>query len=193
MHKRSYYIVNAITFYRLIMAPVLIILVLGGYFNLFRWLLVVSFLTDAVDGFFSRRYKVSSVFGSKLDSIADDMTIVAAIVGMMEFYPGFIRNERILIAVLAGLFLLQVSLALIRYGKITSFHTYLAKLAAIMQGIFFLALFFLENPPYGLFYFAVGVTIADLIEEIIMVLMLRRWKSDVKGLYGAIRSRKSAT
>jgi len=189
MNNRAYYIVNAITLYRLIAAPLLVFLALDHQPGPFRWLLAVSFFTDAIDGFLSRRYKVSSNLGSILDSIADDCTIVAAIIGLLIFKTGFIRQELILISVLLGLYILQIVLALIRYGKMTSFHTYLAKTAAVMQGIFLLLVFFLTETPYVLFYIAAIITMLDLIEEIIIVMILRSWRTDVKGLYWVIKNK----
>jgi phosphatidylglycerophosphate synthase len=189
LHKRSYYIINAITMYRLVAAPLLAFLALDHRPGLFKWLLAVSFFTDAIDGYLSRRYKVTSVLGSRLDSMADDFTIVAAIIGLLIFKPGFIRQELVLLGMLLGLYILQTGLALIRYGKISSFHTYLAKTAAIMQGIFLLLMFFLPRPPYLVFYAAAVITMLDLIEEIILVLMLPRWQTDVKGLHWVIKNK----
>ncbi len=191
MYKKSYYIVNALTAYRLVMAPVLVVLVVNNHFSLFRWLLVLSFFTDAIDGFFSRKYQVNSVFGARLDSLADDLTIAAALVAALQCYPEFIKEQLIWIALLGGMFLLQASLALIRYGRMTSFHTRMAKWAAIAQGVFFLLLFFLDYRPYGMFYMAVAITGIDLAEEIILVLVLPQWKTDVKGLYDVWKEKKT--
>lgn len=191
MYKKSYYIVNALTAYRLVMAPVLVVLVVNNHFSLFRWLLVLSFFTDAIDGFFSRKYQVNSVFGARLDSLADDLTIAAGLVAALQCYPEFIKEQLIWIALLGGMFLLQASLALIRYGRMTSFHTRMAKWAAIAQGVFFLLLFFLDYRPYGMFYMAVAITGIDLAEEIILVLVLPQWKTDVKGLYDVWKGKKT--
>jgi phosphatidylglycerophosphate synthase len=189
MFKRSYYIINLITIYRLAASPLLAFLALDHRPDPFKWLLAVSFLTDAVDGYLSRRYKVNSVLGSRLDSIADDFTFVAAIVGLLVFKPDFIRREMIFIGILLVLFILQTVLALIRYGKITSFHTYMAKTAAIMQGICLLLIFFLSEPPFVIFYLAAIITSLDLTEEIVLVLMQKRWQSDVKGIYWLIKNK----
>lgn len=187
MYKPGYYIVNAITLYRLAAAPLLIFLAFDHQPGPFKWLLAVSFFTDAIDGYLSRRYKVTSVVGSRLDSIADDVTIIAAIVGLFILKPGFIRQELVLLGVLLGLYILQTGFALIRYKKITSFHTYLAKTAAIIQGIFLILMFFLPEPPYAVFYTAAIITMLDLIEENILVLILPLWRADVKGLYWVIK------
>ncbi|MFI5218468.1 MAG: CDP-alcohol phosphatidyltransferase family protein [Bacteroidia bacterium] len=187
MIKRSYYIVNGITWYRIIAAPILIILVLTNQPELFKWLLAVSFFTDAVDGYLARKYKVTSRFGSRLDSIGDDLTIAAAIVGLFILKLEFIRSEIVLVGILLVLFIVQNILAYSRYHKQTSFHTYTAKTAAILQGIFMILVFFLPNPVLVLFYVAATVTILDLIEEIILITILPRWETNVKGLYWVLK------
>ncbi|MDR3697553.1 CDP-alcohol phosphatidyltransferase family protein [Mucilaginibacter sp.] len=191
MHRPSYYIVNAITFYRLIAAFVMTLLVINHDFGLFKWMLVISFFTDAIDGYLARAYRVISKFGASLDSIADDLTVGVAIVGIVVYNPGFLIDEIILVFILISLYALQVIFALVRYRKITGFHTYTAKLAAILQGLFFISFFFLPAPIYILFYLTAIATILDLVEEIILVWMLPRWRANVKGLYWALKSKGS--
>jgi len=190
-HNRSYYVVNGITLYRLVAAPFLIFLIIFQKPDLFKWLLPVSFFTDAIDGFIARRYNAISVFGSKLDSIADDLTIVAAIVGAIVFKHGFLGQEISFIIPLLALYLIQNILALIRYRKTSSFHTYIAKAAAVLQGIFLILLFFLPQPLYILFYVMTIVTMLDLLEEAILVLILPKWQTDVKGVYWVIKDRSA--
>jgi cardiolipin synthase len=88
---------------------------------------------------------------------------------------------------LSSLYMLQIVLALIRYGKISSFHTYAAKIAAISQGIFLILFFFLPQPLFILFYLTAVITILDLAEEIILVIILPQWETNVKGLYWVIK------
>lgn len=191
MRKQSYYIVNGITLYRLVVFPLLILLIISKRFDLYKWLLLVSFLTDAIDGFLARRYKAVSVLGAKLDSIADDLTILSVIIAAIVYKPEFIRKEMSLIIILLGLFVFQTIYALVRYGKLSSFHTYAAKFAAILQGSFLLLLFFLREPVYWLFYIAAVATIADLLEEIILVWILPKWTANVKGIFWIMRGKRS--
>jgi phosphatidylglycerophosphate synthase len=190
MNKRSYYIVNGITLYRLMAAPLLLFLVFNGQFGLFKWLLAVSFFTDSIDGFLARHYKVASKFGAKLDSIGDDLTVIVAIIGVIVYKPGFLRQEIIVVVVLLVLVAIQTLFAFITYNKMSSFHTYLAKLAAVLQGIFLLLFFFLDGPVYILFYITAAVTAIELVEEIIIVVMLPQWETDVKGLYWVMRKQR---
>jgi cardiolipin synthase len=185
-----YYFVNAITIYRLVSAPVLIYFVLSQQQDVFKWLLAVSFFTDAIDGPLARKYNVTSIIGSKLDSIADDMTVLSGIIGMIVFKLDFLKHHIILILLLLVLFLIQVILAFRRFHKMTSFHTYAAKAAAILQGIFLILLFFLPEPVLILFYAAVIATALDLAEEIILVIVIPGWDTDVKGLYWLLKKKR---
>ena len=169
------------------MAPVLVYFIIRGNPGLFKWFLAISFFTDVIDGYLARKHKVTSILGAHLDSIGDDLTILAAVVGMFVFKLEFIKSELILVGILLFLFLVQNVLAFIRYKKVTSFHTYITKTAAVFQGVFIILLFFLPEPVYPLFYVTAVITALALIEEIIIVLVLPGWEANVKGLYWVIK------
>jgi len=191
MSKLSYRIINAITVYRIIAAPVLIFLIFKDLINPFKWLLLVSFFTDFIDGYLARKFKVTSILGTRLDSIGDDLTVLAAFVGLLVFKTDFFYAHIYIFILLFTLFVIQVVASLIRYGKITSFHTYLAKAAAILQGVFFILMFLLPQPVMILFYAASAVTFCELIEEIFMVFVLPEWEANLKGLYWVMKKNKS--
>jgi len=193
MIRRStnFYIINGLTLYRLCTAPFLIVLAVFEQFDLYKWLLLVSFLTDAVDGFFARKYKISSAFGARIDSLADDCTVLAAITGMCILRSSFFLSEIIPIAILLLLYLVQNVLALLKYKRPTSFHTYTAKVAAVSQAAFLITFFFLPYPVYWLFYLMVVLTSIDLLEEILLVMVLPDYKTNLKGLYWVLAKRNS--
>lgn len=190
MRKPGYYIINGITAYRLVASLLLAYLVYTRQVDIFKWMLAISFFTDAIDGFLARWFKVTSVMGARLDSIADDLTILMAVYGVIRLKPEFLQQELALIIILLALLVIQMVMALVRYGKISSFHTYLAKIAAVLQGGFLILLFFLPEPPLTLFYIASAVTILEIVEEMILVVLLPEWKINVHGLYWAIKDRK---
>ncbi len=179
----AFYLINGITLYRIVTAPLLIVLLFRGEQELFKWLLGVSFFTDLIDGVLARTFKVTSILGTRLDSVGDDLTVLVAILGLGVLQPQFFIEQWTLLLPLGILFLLQTGFALYRYGKITSFHTYLAKLAALAQGVFLLFFFFFEIIYYPLFYAAAFITMAELAEEIIIVWLLPQWKSNVRGIW----------
>jgi CDP-diacylglycerol--glycerol-3-phosphate 3-phosphatidyltransferase len=190
-YNKAFLLVNLITFYRLTAAPVLVILLIRDELTTFKYLLALSFLTDAVDGYLARRFNVISILGARVDSVADDLTVMAAIIGLFVYFPGFIRGEWLIAGALAGLYVLQNGLAIIRYCKLTSFHTYSAKLAAILQGLFLVSCFFLTSPLLPFFYLTAGTTIIDLTEEILLIMVLPKWEANVKGMYWVLTRKRT--
>ncbi|MBK8142023.1 MAG: CDP-alcohol phosphatidyltransferase family protein [Chitinophagaceae bacterium] len=191
-HQLSYYVINGITLYRTVTAPLLLLLLFSGHYDLFKWLLVVSFFTDLIDGYLARKFNVTSIMGTKLDSIGDDLTVAVAVIGLFVIFPDFIRQEKWVFIILLVFFLLQTVSAFIRYGRMTNFHTWLAKTAALLQGVFLLLTFFMGKPILPLFYTAVTITLLELAEEIILVYVLPVWEANIKGLYWVLKRKKPA-
>lgn len=188
--KQAWYVINGITLYRIVAAPVLLILIFTGEFDIFKWLLGISFFTDLIDGFLARRYKVASVLGTRLDSLGDDLTVLAGVIALFVTKTEFIKEQKFVFILLLLLFLTQITYAFIRYGKITNFHTWLAKAAALLQGVFLLLAFFTGEPNLVLFYAAAIITILEIIEEIILVRLLPNWETNVKGIYWVLKRRR---
>ncbi|MBL7724524.1 MAG: CDP-alcohol phosphatidyltransferase family protein [Chitinophagaceae bacterium] len=186
----SYYVINGITLYRIVTAPLLLVLLFLKQYDLFKWLLAVSFFTDLIDGFLARKYKVTSVLGTKLDSIGDDLTVAVAVTGLFVMYPGFIQQQKWMFISLLILFFTQTIFAFFRYGKMTNFHTWLAKTAALLQGIFLLLTFFTGKPILPFFYIAIIITMLELIEEIVLVYLLPEWEANIKGIYWVFKRRR---
>ncbi|HSN59786.1 MAG TPA: CDP-alcohol phosphatidyltransferase family protein, partial [Ferruginibacter sp.] len=189
-HKLSYYIINGITLYRVIAAPFLLLFLYLGEHEIFKWLLLLSFFTDLIDGTLARKFAVTSVLGTRLDSIGDDLTVMVAAIGLFVLHPAFLKDQISILMLLFVLLLIQSGYAFYKYGKTTNFHTYLAKAAALAQGAFLLLTFFMEQQIPVLFYAAALITFLQLIEEIMMVWMLPVWDVNQKGIYWVIKKKK---
>ena len=190
-HKQAWYIINGITLYRVIAAPVLLVLLFSGYYQLFKWLLALSFFTDLIDGYLARKFKVTSVMGTRLDSIGDDLTVFAALVGLFIINPAFIKAHKTELILLFIVFSIETGYAFYRYGKMSNFHTYLAKLAAFLQGVFLLVAILFDEPNPVLYYAAFFITLIQLLEEIVITALLPDWRTNVKGLYWVLKKQRS--
>ena len=188
-HKQAWYVINGITLYRVIAAPFLLVLLFTKQYEIFKWLLGVSFFTDMIDGYLARKFKVTSILGTKLDSIGDDLTVLVGLIALFVLKLEFIKQHIIILIILLALFLVQTTYAFIRYRKMTNFHTYLAKTAALFQGVFLILVFFTEEPSLILFYAATIITTLELTEEIILVNSLPQWKANVKGVYWVLKNK----
>lgn len=185
-------IADYFSLYRVITSPLILISVLYGKKEFFIILLSLSLLTDMIDGFIARKLKITSKHGAYLDSIGDSLTFIVAIIGLIKFETDFIKKEIVLILLAITPYLIQLCLALWRYGKPSSFHTYLAKIAALIQGTFILSLL-LFDPIYTFFYMALLATFLEALEEITLTFILPKWKTNVKGLYWVLKNYNTLT
>ena len=66
---KNFNIADWFSFYRIAAVPLLSILLWFGERELFTWFLLVSYSTDAIDGYLARKLKMTSARGSQLDSM----------------------------------------------------------------------------------------------------------------------------
>jgi phosphatidylglycerophosphate synthase len=176
-----------ISLYRIIAVPFLVLALVLEQEIWFKYLLLLSLFTDFTDGQVARWLKQTSELGSSLDSIGDLLTQVLMVAGLFRFRPEVLQEYAGWFLALVGLYLLQVLCALVKYRKLTSFHTYLSKFAFLLLGLFVLALFFYRF-TFWLFYPAMTVGMLSLAEEIMLVLKLPVPKEDVKGMFWVWKS-----
>ena len=88
-------------------------------------------LTDIIDGFIARKYKITSQFGAKLDSIAD---MIFVFVSLLKIIPVIETSIEIyiwiIIIVLIKVF--NIILGYIQYKKLTLLHTIANKFTGLI-------------------------------------------------------------
>lgn len=189
---KNFNIADWFSFYRVIAAPFLIVLICLNERELFTWFLLISYVTDMIDGFLARKLKITSSRGSQLDSLGDQITFVIGLIGLLVFEFNFIKENHLLLMLIFIPYIIQMLIAFRKYGKATAFHTYLAKLSALVQGVFILWSLFFE-PLYLLFYITIVLGVLETIEEITLIFMYDQWVDGVKGIYWAIKDKRRIT
>ena len=173
---------NALSLARLLAGPVLVGLAWGGHERTFAVLLVAALVTDVLDGWIARRFQLQSPLGAMLDSAGDVTTLLAAAVGIAVFQPQIWREHIVAICLVLGGWLVECTFALIRYGRLSSFHTYASKAAGYALGLFVAALFAIGFVPW-LFYAAAALSLISTAEELLLLWRLPAWRADVRGLW----------
>ena len=186
---KNFNIADWFSFYRVIAAPFLLLLIWFDERSIFTWLLLISYSTDMIDGYLARKLKITSPRGSQLDSFGDQITLIVGVIGLFFFESDFMKENLVLILIAFVPYGIQMLIAFKKYGKATAFHTYLAKLSAITQGVFILWLLFF-GPIYWLFYFMIILGLLETIEEIALIFMYDEWVAGVKGFYWAQRDKR---
>lgn len=187
--NRKLSIPDWLSVYRILAAPVLIVFIFLDERFIFALLLLISFLSDAVDGYLARKMNIVTQRGAQLDSIGDAITFCVGLGGILKFEYSFVLEYIVVIGLAFGLYLFQLFMAYWRYGMPSSFHTYLAKLSAILQAGFMLYLLFF-GVQLWVFYIATFFSIIETIEEIILIIIFPTWKANVKGLYWVITKKQ---
>ncbi|MDE2074793.1 MAG: CDP-alcohol phosphatidyltransferase family protein [Alphaproteobacteria bacterium] len=73
---------NILTSLRLLMAPVLAVLVLGGHHRAAFGVFVFAGLSDAADGYLAKRFDLGSALGRILDPAADKLLMLASFLAL---------------------------------------------------------------------------------------------------------------
>jgi cardiolipin synthase (CMP-forming) len=173
---------NIISFYRLIMFPVVLILGLLGYEKLFVIFISINLVSDIIDGFIARTFKLVTRFGAALDNLADIGTYILALFGLFTFRWEVIQNHAWFLYIFLTLFILSYLVAFYRFGKIPGLHLYSAVTAGYLQGAFFFVLF-VWGFNVWFYYIAIGWGIIAYMEKILVLRLIDDIKPGVKGLY----------
>lgn len=181
---------NLLSGFRLLSAPLLLLLAVAEQRDPFLWLLAVAFLTDAVDGMLARSRGQTSRLGARLDSAADVAVYAATAVALWLLWPELVRSEWIAVAAVVASFVLPTIAGLLRFGRLTSYHPRLVKVAVAATAIgLFVMLLGLSVWPFRL---AALVAVLAALEEVAITLVLREEHSDVASLWHALRQRRAA-
>ncbi|MBI2564950.1 CDP-alcohol phosphatidyltransferase family protein [Candidatus Woesearchaeota archaeon] len=173
---------NALSYFRLVGTFVMLIFSFLQNTLLTIIFYVVLGLSDAVDGFIARVFNLETELGAKLDSLADQIFYYSSPIILYLFFPIFIKEQALIILIIIVSALLMELIHLIKHKTFGYLHLYSAKISALILYFFTLhSLIF--NPLLILFYVLAAVLMFHFIEEIILVLIIKKPKSNMKSLF----------
>ena len=180
---------NIVSAARIAAAPVLLYCAAGGDHTAFTWVLVPALLSDIADGVLARALQLQSKLGALLDSIGDQLLLFTSIYGIWVFHREVITEHQAWCYVMVSAWVVEALAALVRYGRLSSFHTYASKVAGYLLGIFVGVLFVFGFHPW-LLYVAVATSVLGNLEELVLLRLLPEWRADVRGTYWVLRERR---
>lgn len=184
------HIPNALTASRIACIPVLVWCVITRAETLFTVLLIYCLVGDVVDGILARALHATSPLGAMLDSIADAMLFFTAVAGAVVFHPETLYAHPVAFALIPGLWVAQIAVSLVRYGRLSSFHTRLSRIAAYALG-FLIGLLFLSGLQPWLLYLCIALVVLDAIEQFALLWLLPTWTPDVRSVWWLLRTRRA--
>jgi CDP-diacylglycerol--glycerol-3-phosphate 3-phosphatidyltransferase len=168
---------NLLSALRIALVPVLLVLAWEGHPRLFLATLAVSLSTDLLDGFAARRLRQCTPLGTKLDSWGDLLTYTASVPAIFLLWPEQMRSEWGFVTLAIVALAVPTLYGVLKFGRITSYHTWAAKLSAVLVGPGVLLLLGLGEP--ALFRVAVVVTALSAIEEMAITTRLSSRRQNI--------------
>ncbi len=181
INRHALTVPNLLSILRILIAPLLLVSAATGRAGLFVFLFILSLVSDALDGFLARRLNQVSGLGAQLDSWGDLATYLAAPAGVWLLWPALIRREQTFILLGLGGFLFPILLGFCKFGRLTSYHTRAARLAAVLLG-FATPLLLVGGPPYP-FRLAILLFLLAELEEVAITLHLKRWQANIPSFW----------
>jgi CDP-diacylglycerol--glycerol-3-phosphate 3-phosphatidyltransferase len=186
---------NVLSATRIAVAPLMLLCAMTGHERAFTWLLVPALLTDAADGWIARGLGVQSNLGARLDSLGDSLVWYAGLAGLIAFQREVLAAHALLFGAVVACWLLESGLAWLRYRRLSSFHTWLSKLAGVLLSVYVVTLF-IWGHWQPLLVLAATASILASLEEMALLAMLPEWRSDVPGVWwlrSMLRSKKTGS
>jgi cardiolipin synthase (CMP-forming) len=188
--EKFWNIPNALSLYRLVVFPLLLYWIFSRQQNLVAIFIAVSLFTDWLDGIIARAFHLQTRIGAKLDSWADTGTYICAFLAIYFFKWEEIRPHALMLYLFFACWILSYLVVFIKFKGLIGLHTYLFKSTGYVQGAFIILLF-LAGFYAWLFYLCMIVGILACIEEIIIILLIRKPMMNVKGLWWILKNKNS--
>lgn len=172
---------NTLSLLRLACAPLLVAAAWAGMPTAFFILLTLMLFSDALDGYLARKWHQTSALGARLDSIGDYATYLGIAAGAWLLWPERIAREAELVLGLIIIYLLPLSVSLVKFGRLNSYHTLLTKITAVTVSIG-VVLFLLIDVVWPI-YLAIAVLMLEAAENIAITLKLDAPRTDIRSLW----------
>ncbi len=179
---------NILSGARIALMPAVLLAAISGSRLWFMVLLAAALSTDALDGFFARRFNAFTDFGRKLDSAADYLTMLVGISGIALLWPEIMKRELPWVMAGVGAFFAVIVYGFIRLGRAPCYHTWLSKIGVV--GCAFSLIPLLAGWTAVPFHVAIVVLVVTGVEEMAIALLVPQHTGEVATVWHAWRLRR---
>jgi CDP-diacylglycerol--glycerol-3-phosphate 3-phosphatidyltransferase len=176
---------NILTGIRFAIAPILLLLAWNGYPRVFLVVLMLSFLTDVLDGYLARSLGQETQLGSMLDTWADVVIYITMPISAWWLWPEIMRQEAPFVVLAVMSFVLPAVVGIVKFGSFTHYHTWGVKIAAICVGTS-VTIAFAGGPTWP-FRLATPICILAALEQMAITFVLSKSRSNVRSLWHVLK------
>ena len=171
---------------RMVASPGLIALAMMGQLTGFVALLVFLVFTEWFDGFLARRLNEVSMTGARLDTVADAIFYSSLLVALTLLNTTAIAREAYGIAAAIGSYLVSWLVSWIKFHRLPSYHTWMAKGVWIVMGLGLA--FLLSGWSVWPFRVALICVVVTNLEATCITLILSESRVDVPSIWHVLRN-----
>ena len=152
---------------------------------------VIAFLFDIFDGIIARRLGVATESLRVFDSCADLALYSAVLVSIWFVQPSVFLKFSIEFWVLATTQVMSWIFCILKFRKVTAYHSYLAKAWGVCLAAGIFSIFAFQHNSI-LILLALVVGIFSNLEDMIITMLLPSWKNDIASINAAWKLRLSS-
>jgi CDP-diacylglycerol--glycerol-3-phosphate 3-phosphatidyltransferase len=179
---------NLVSSTRILIAPLMFVFAFLQMETWFLAALIFSACTDVLDGLLARKLNMITPLGARLDSWGDFTIYSTMAICAWILWPEITQRELLYYALILFSFLLPAQIGIAKFGKITGYHTWSVKIAVFVTFVGYVALYAeIATWPFMLASF---LCVYAGLEEILITLVMREARTDVRSIVAAWRYRK---
>lgn len=176
---------------RLALAPGIVWAAFAGYANgVLSGCVLVALVSDIYDGVIARRLGCDTPAIRVADSLVDTVFYLCVLAALWLRKPEVVRRERPLLAILLTLECVRYVVDLRKFGRSSSYHSYLAKTWGLVMVIALILVFAFSRGGILLGIALVLGILCD-VEGLVMSAILPQWQHDVKTIPRALALRRA--
>jgi|GEM_PF-536505 len=180
---------NLLSILQLVLMPFLLFVAWSGWPTVFLIALGIALLMALADGAIARRLDQVTDLGAELDSWGEFALFITVPVCSWILWPDIVHREANFIIAVVVFHVVPALLGLVKYGRLTSYHTWGARLSFVLLS--FSAFLLMLGGPSWPFRIAAPFVILAGIEQIFMTGILRKWQTNIPTLWHATRIEQS--
>ncbi len=166
---------NQITLVRLSLIPLMWFFILGSHpLYYVGILLIICGVTDVLDGYLARRLNQVTEIGSRMDSWADNLLLISAILWTALRLPEVFTENPHLMFIALGFYGIFLLVGAVKFHRFANLHLYLSKIATLLAYFFLVHALLTGRYSRGFFIFTALVSILSNIEGIATQLILSK-------------------
>jgi CDP-diacylglycerol--glycerol-3-phosphate 3-phosphatidyltransferase len=153
--------------------------------------IIIALLSDIFDGVLARRWDCDTPAVRLFDSMADTVLYLCVAIALWIGHRNLLHANAPLLLTLLSMEAARMAFDIGRFGKPTSYHSYLAKAWGLVLASAVIAAFATTHAQIAL-KAALVLGIVCNLEGFAMSLLLRNWNNDVKTLRAAWHLRQTS-